>query len=337
MTSNTGAEIEQVSVVGAGRMGHGIALVYALDGHDVTLFDIDDGVLDAAPARVDAALSTMVNAGHVDRDTADAALSNLRTESDIASAVAGADFVTEAVAEDLAVKQSVFADLAAHAPADALLATNTSGLSIADIARDVDDTSRVLGTHWFNPPHIVPLVEVVKGPGTTDAAAEATRELLDSAGKTPVVLEREVPGFLGNRIQTAMTYEAYSLLARGVASAADIDRAVKAGFGFRLPVMGIFEKVDQSGLDVHREVERSLMADLDRGTDPNPVVSELVERGETGWESGRGVYDWTGVDRDAAQRERDEALLALRSLYEDVDAGSAPPASYVADPRSTDE
>jgi len=337
MTSNTGAEIEQVSVVGAGRMGHGIALVYALDGHDVTLFDIDDGVLDAAPARVDAALSTMVNAGHVDRDTADAALSNLRTESDIASAVAGADFVTEAVAEDLAVKQSVFADLDAHAPADALLATNTSGLSIADIARDVDDTSRVLGTHWFNPPHIVPLVEVVKGPGTTDAAAEATRELLDSAGKTPVVLEREIPGFVGNRIQAAMTYEAYSLLARGVASAADIDRAVKAGFGFRLPVMGIFEKVDQSGLDVHREVERSLMADLDRGTDPNPVVSELVERGETGWESGRGVYDWTGVDRDAAQRERDEALLALRSLYEDVDAGSAPPANYVADPRSTDE
>jgi len=329
--------IQQVSVVGAGRMGHGIALVYALDGRDVTLFDVDDEVLESAPARVDAALSTMVNVGAVDRATADAALSNLRTDSDIASAVAGADFVTEAVAEDIAVKQSVFADLDAHAPADALLATNTSGLSIADIARDVDDTSRVLGTHWFNPPHIVPLVEVVKGPGTTDAAAEATRELLDSAGKTPVVLEREIPGFLGNRIQAAMTYEAYSLLARGVASAADIDRAVRAGFGFRLPVMGIFEKVDQSGLDVHREVERSLMADLDRGTDPNPVVSELVDRGETGWESGKGVYDWTGVDRETAERERDAALLALKSVYEDIDAGSAPPANYVADSSPADE
>jgi len=320
--------IQQVTVVGAGRMGHGIALVYALDGRDVTLFDVDSEVLDAAPERVDAALSTMVSEGYVEPEAADAALSNLATESDLASAVAGADFVTEAVAEDLAVKQTVFADLDAHAPADALLATNTSGLSIAEIAREVEDTSRVLGTHWFNPPHIVPLVEVVKGPETTDAAAAATRELLDSAGKTPVVLEREIPGFVGNRIQAAMTYEAYSLLARGVASAADIDRAVKAGFGFRLPVMGIFEKVDQSGLDVHREVERSLMADLDRGTDPNPVVSELVERGETGWESGKGVYDWTGVDRAVAERERDAALLALRSVYEAVDAESAPPANY---------
>jgi 3-hydroxybutyryl-CoA dehydrogenase len=326
--SDRDARIERVTVVGAGRMGHGIALVYALDGRDVTLFDVDGEVLDSAPERVDSALSTMVGAGAVDRATADAALSNLRTGSDFASAVAGADFVTEAVVEDLAVKQSVFAGLDAHAPADALLATNTSGLAIADIARDVDDASRVLGTHWFNPPHIVPLVEVVKGPETTDAVAGRVAALLESAGKTPVVLEREIPGFLGNRIQTAMAYEAYSLLARGVASAADIDRAVRAGFGFRLPVMGVFEKVDQSGLDVHREVERSLMADLDRGTDPNPVVSELVERGQTGWESGKGVYDWTNVDRDAAERERDAALLALRSVYEEVDAESTPPANY---------
>jgi 3-hydroxyacyl-CoA dehydrogenase len=323
--------IQQVAVVGAGRMGHGIALVYALDGRAVTLFDVDDEVLDAAPERVDGALSTMVSGGYVERDAADAALSNLATESTFEAAVADADFVTEAVAEDLAVKRSVFADLDAHAPADAVLATNTSGLSIAEMTRDVADTSRVLGTHWFNPPHIVPLVEVVKGPETTDAVAGTVRELLDSAGKTPVVLEREIPGFVGNRIQAAMTYEAYSLLARGVASAADIDRAVKAGFGFRLPVMGIFEKVDQSGLDVHREVERSLMADLDRGTDPNPVVSELVERGETGWESGKGVYDWTGVDREVAERERDAALLALRAVYEDVGAESAPPANYTAD------
>ncbi|PSQ07940.1 3-hydroxybutyryl-CoA dehydrogenase [Halobacteriales archaeon QS_5_68_33] len=319
--------IERVAVVGAGRMGHGIALVYALDGREVALYDADPDALAAAPERVETALATMVEAGAVDRAAADAALANLRTESTLAAAVADVDFVTEAVAEDLAVKRSVFADLADHAPADALLATNTSGLSIADIARDVADASRVLGTHWFNPPHIVPLVEVVKGPETTDAAAERTRALLDAAGKTPVVLERELPGFIGNRIQAAMTYEAYALLARGVASAADIDRAVKAGFGFRLPVMGIFEKVDQSGLDVHHEVEKSLMPDLDRGTDPNPVVTELVERGETGWEAGRGVYDWTGVDRATAERERDRALLALRSVYEDADAGSAPPES----------
>ncbi len=236
------ASIDRVAVVGAGRMGHGIALVYALAGHDVVVVDVDETVLTSAPRRVDDALDTLVRAGDVDRECADAALSNLRTESDLASAVAGADVVTEAVAEDISVKRSVFADLDAHAPVDAVLATNTSGLSIADI-----------------------------------------------------------------------------------------DRAVKAGFGFRLPVMGIFEKVDQSGLDVHHAVERSLMPDLDRGTDPNPVITELLELGETGWESGTGVYDWTGVDRAAAEHDRDEALLALRSLYEGVDAESSPPPNYAPD------
>jgi len=340
MASDTGRPepgIDRIAVVGAGRMGHGIALVYALAGHEVALFDADPGVLDAAPERVDAALETMVAAGYVDRDEAEAALSNLRTEADLASAVADADVVTEAVVEDLDVKQSVFADLDANAPADALLATNTSGLSIAEIARDVTDTTRVLGTHWFNPPHIVPLVEVVKGPDTADAVAERVRALLDAAGKTPVTLEREIPGFVGNRIQAAMTYEAYSLLARGVASAEDIDRAVKAGFGFRLPVMGIFEKVDQSGLDVHHEVEKSLMPDLDRGTDPNPVIAELLDRGETGWESGKGVYDWTTVDRAATTRERDAALLSLLSVYEERDAASSPPANYEPDGEADDE
>jgi 3-hydroxyacyl-CoA dehydrogenase len=338
MSPDTDAtDIERVTVVGAGRMGHGIGLVYALAGHDVVLFDADADVLDAAPGRVDAALETMVAAGYVDRETADTALSRLRTESDLSRAVTDADFVTEAVVEDLDVKQSVFADLDAHASEDALLATNTSGLAIADITRDVADASRVLGTHWFNPPHIVPLVEVVKGPGTADVAAERVRRLLDDAGKTPVTLEREVPGFVGNRIQAAMTYEAYSLLARGVASAEDIDRAVKAGFGFRLPVMGIFEKVDQSGLDVHHEVEKSLMPDLDRGTDPNPVIAELLDRGETGWESGKGVYDWTTVDRAATTRERDAALLSLLSVYEERDAASSPPANYEPDGEADDE
>lgn len=328
--------IDRIAVVGAGRMGHGIALVYALAGHEVALFDAGPDVLAAAPERVDAALETMVGAGYVDREEADAALSHLRTESDLADAVADSDFVTEAVVENIAVKQSVFADLDAHAPADALLATNTSGLSIAEITRDVTDTTRVLGTHWFNPPHIVPLVEVVKGPETADAAAERVRGLLDAAGKTPVTLERELPGFVGNRIQAAMTYEAYSLLARGVASAADIDRAVKAGFGFRLPVMGIFEKVDQSGIDIHHEVEKSLMPDLDRGTDPNPVLVELLERGETGWESGKGVYDWADVDRATATRERDAALLSLLSVYEETDAESSPPANYESEDGTDD-
>lgn len=323
--------IESVSVIGAGRMGHGIALVYALAGRDVTLFDVDEAVLESAPRRIRSALQSMVEAEYIDASTVDRTLATVRTEPSFPAAVADVDFVTEAVAEDLEIKQAVFADLDEHAPDDAILATNTSGLSIAAVSRDVTDTSRVLGTHWFNPPYIVPLVEIVKGPATTESAADAVYELLESADKTPITLQREIPGFIGNRIQAAMSYEAFSLLARGVASAEDIDRAVKAGFGFRLPILGIFEKMDQSGLEIHHEVERQLLQDLDRGTDPNAVIAELLETGATGWESGKGVYDWSGVDIETVERDRDRALLSLLSLYEDLDAGSSPPANYTPD------
>jgi 3-hydroxyacyl-CoA dehydrogenase len=322
------AGIDDVAVVGAGRMGHGIALAYALDGRDVALYDADREILAHSTERIERALATLIDAGRVAPATATAARDAIERVDALADCVAGADLATEAVTEDLAVKRAVFERLDEHAPSGAILATNTSGLSIDDIAAPVADPGRVLGTHWFNPPHVVPLVEVVKGSATRERPVERARETLAAAGKTPVVVERDVPGFIGNRIQAAMTYEAFSLLARGVASPEAIDTAVKAGFGFRLPVMGIFEKVDQSGLDVHHEVERQLMADLDRGTDPNPVVSELVARGETGTDAGRGVYDWSDVDVAEVERARDRALCAVHEAYERARERVAPSANY---------
>lgn len=322
--------IERVAVVGAGRMGHGIALAYALCDRvsTVTLYDADEDVLAESRGRIESALETLAAGGRVSPEGAQAALDRVERVPALAECVADADLVTEAVVEDLEVKRAVFERLDGHAPDGALLATNTSGLSIDDIADPVDDAGRVLGTHWFNPPYLVPLVEVVKGSATRERPAERAYALLEAAGKTPVTVEKDVPGFIGNRIQAAMSYEAFSLLARGVATPEAIDRAVKAGFGFRLPVMGIFEKMDQSGLEVHREVERSLMPDLDRGTDPNPVVTELCERGETGTDVGRGVYDWTGEDLEAVRSARDGALLSLLDVYEDAAERESPPANY---------
>jgi len=319
--------IEHVAVVGAGRIGHGIALAYALDGRSVALYDVDEDVLASSRSRIASVLETFVEAGHVTRSEAETALGNVARADSFEGAVGDAGFVTEAVAEDIAVKRTVFERLDEHAPADSVLATNTSGLSIDDIAAPVSDPSRVLGTHWFNPPYVVPLVEIVKGTETTDTAVGAVRDLLDSAGKTPVVVQKDVPGFIGNRIQAAMSYEAFSLLARGVATPADIDKAVKAGFGFRLPLMGIFEKGDQSGLDIHHAVEKQLMADLDRGTDPNTVITELLAEGATGTDAGVGVYDWRGVNLPAVQDRRDQALLSTLELYESVDHDT-PPANY---------
>jgi len=321
-------EITDVAVIGAGRMGHGIALAYALGGHPVRLTDADETVLESSRKRIEDALAMFVDAGTITPEEAERARENVTRESEFEATVADADLVTEAVAEDLGVKRTVFERLDAAAPADAILATNTSSLSIDDVADPVADRTRVLGTHWFNPPYLVPLVEIVKGSATSDEAVEFVRATLDAAGKTPVVVRKDIQGFIGNRIQVAMCYEAFSLLAAGVASAEDIDRAVKAGFGFRLPIMGIFEKIDHSGLDVHHEVEKQLMGKLDRGTDPNPVLEELLAEGENGVDTGRGVYDWTGFDVEEVTENRDEALLSMLDLYERVDAESSPPAYY---------
>lgn len=310
-----GSAENRVAVIGAGTMGFGIALTYARDGYDVALFDADGDALRGGLDAINRGLGTLVDTDELDEADADAARERVEPAESLADAVHDADLVTEAVTEDIDVKREIFASIDKHADADALLTTNTSGLSITEISTAVSHPERFAGTHWFNPAHITPLVEVVKGEHTSDETAEALVSLLDDAGKTPVTVEKDVPGFIGNRIQMAMTYEAFSLLERGVASAEDIDRAVKAGFGFRLPTMGIFEKVDQSGVDVQYAIEEYLMPGLDRGTDPNPVVTHLTERGDLGLKTGRGVYDWT--DRDVADvyDERDRDLLAQLDLY----------------------
>ena len=317
-----------IAVVGAGRMGCGIALVYALDGNSVTVTDQDQETLGSLDDRIGEVLDLFVAVDRITASEATSAQENIQTANDIQHAVSSVDFVTEAVVEDLSIKQSVFETIGEHAPAEAILATNTSSLPIDQITTQVDNKERVLATHWFNPPYLVPLVELVKGAETSDATIEWTKNLLESAGKTPIVVEKDIPGFIGNRIQAAMSYEAFSLLEQGVATPEDIDKAVKAGFGFRLPIMGIFEKMDHSGLHIHREVERSLMPDLDRGTDPNAVVETLLESGHRGTETGKGIYDWAEMDLTTVESDRDRSLLALLELYETLDTEQSPPANY---------
>jgi len=316
--------IDDAAVLGSGVMGHGIALAFALDGHEVSLYDVDEDLLAESEDRVRSVLETLVSAGDIDAEAADDAADRITRTTSLSDAVSGADFVTEAVVEDLDIKREVFADLDDHAADDAILATNTSGLSITEIADATADPERVVGTHWFNPPYVVPLVEVIRGEETADAVIETTYDLFDAMGKTPVRVEKDIPGFIGNRIQMAMIYEAFSLLDRGVASAEAIDRAVKAGFGFRLPLLGIFEKVDHSGLDVEYGVEQYLLPELDRGTESKDILTEAVENGDYGLKTGTGVYDWEGLDPGEIYDQRDEALLAILDLYDSFDMERTP-------------
>jgi 3-hydroxybutyryl-CoA dehydrogenase len=285
----------RAAVVGAGLMGRRIAGVLARGGLDVTLTDTRTDILAEAAATA----QDMAPAGKV------------RTTAGLAEAVSTVDLVVEAVVEDLAVKRALFAELAALAPT-AILATNTSVLPVTAIAAGVADAGRVLGTHWWNPPDLIPLVEVVLGERTDPAVADRMLELLKRLGKLPVLVRRDTPGFVGNRLQHALWREAIALVADGVADASTVDLVVRNTIGLRLAAMGPIENADYVGLDLTLAIHQAVLPALDRGTAPSPLLAAHVAAGDLGAKSGRGFLDWpTGAREAAAARLADHVTRQL--------------------------
>jgi 3-hydroxybutyryl-CoA dehydrogenase len=297
--------LTRIAVVGGGLMGHGIAQVFARAGHRVRVQDPSAEVLSTLEARIRRNLSDLR------QDVT--AVSHVSGHSSVAEAVADADFVFEAGPENLAVKQRIFANIEAVAPPQAILASNTSVIPITQIMADLKHGGRALGTHWWNPPYLVPLVEVIKTPSTTAAAVEAMTALLTAAGKTTVIVEKDVPGFVGNRLQHALWREAISLVEHGVCDARTVDTVVKSGFGRRLAVLGPLENADLVGLDLTLAIHRTVLADLDRTPGPLPLLEGLVTEGKLGMKTGEGFQRWT-PERQAALRQR--VLDYLRALNE---------------------
>jgi len=298
----------QVTVIGAGLMGHGIAQVFAAAGHETTLTDADEAVLRAAPGHVAHNLAQMgIEPGPV--------LERLRLRATLADAVSDAGIVIEAAPERVELKQRLFADIAAAAPRSAILASNTSVIPITRIGEALDPQARarLVGTHWWNPPHLVPLVEVVRTARTSDEVFEDTFDILLAAGKHPVKVQKDVPGFIGNRLQHALWREAISLVHRGVCDARTIDEVVKQSFGMRLPVLGPMENADLVGLELTREVHRILFPDLDDGDTPSPLLAELLDRGHRGMRTGKGLRDWTPGQADAVRERLARHLIAAQA------------------------
>jgi 3-hydroxybutyryl-CoA dehydrogenase len=291
---------ENVAVVGAGRMGVSIAYALAAAGHPVALFDPVEEARAAVPERLAAI------AAQLDREV------EARVHDSLATAVRRADVVIEAGPEDLAAKRAIFAELVRHAPVWALLATNTSAIPIGEIAAGLPTRERVLGTHFWNPPHLVPLVEVVEAEATDAEAVARMIAFLGAAAMRPVHVKADIPGFIGNRLQHAMKREAIALVAAGHCTAEALDEVVRHGFGARLAAIGPLEQADIGGLELTLAIHETLMPDLDRTPVPHPLLVEKVARGEVGVAVGKGFREWDEGEAEAVSARVTEELLRRR-------------------------
>jgi 3-hydroxybutyryl-CoA dehydrogenase len=307
-----------VAIVGAGLMGHGIALVFALGGHAVRITDARPETLAAVPALIGSALETLREGGLVEAAwTAERVAAAVRLCPTLAEAVAGADLVIEAITEKPDLKQAVFAELDRLCPAGVALASNTSYLDIFPLI-PARRQERALVLHWYTPPYIVDLVDVVPGPQTDPALLDEMREMVIGLGQVPIVLKRFIPGYVANRIQSAISAEVYRLLDEGVATPREIDDAVIHGLSLRIPVLGHLAKADFTSLELQRQ------ALLNASYEPPPprtrseTLDALCAEGRTGVMAGRGFFDWGGREPAELFRDRDRRLIALKKAMRDI-------------------
>jgi 3-hydroxybutyryl-CoA dehydrogenase len=299
---------ENIAIIGAGLMGHGLAAVFANGGHAVALTDPFPDVLAAAKERIAA---TLLSIGW------DAAgLARITTHATLREAVANADIVVEAAPEKLALKQDIFAELETHARPDALLCSNTSVIPIGQIAARVVSKHRVLGTHWWNPPYLVPLVEVIQADGTDPANVTRMIGLLTKLGKVAVHVKKDVPGFVGNRMQHALWREAIALVDAGVCDAETVDLVVKNSFGRRLAVLGPLENADLVGIDLTMDIQNSVLPHLDRSTEPTATLRALIEDGRLGFKTNHGFMAWDDAKKQALRAQVTEHLKLMQKLLD---------------------
>lgn len=307
-----GDAITTVAVLGLGTMGHGIAQAFAMGGLAVRCFDEHADVRASLQKRVQTNLQVMADAGLV--STIEPVLARITVCTSEAEAIGSAQFVVEAVHEDLAVKQELFTRLDALTMPSTILASNSSSYPISQTSAHIRHPERAILTHWFNPPHIVPVVEVVPGRATSEVTTQATLRLHERIGKTAVRINQEIPGFLVNRVQIAMFREIWDLLERGIASAAEIDRAIRGSMGLRLAALGPLRIIDFAGLDITGRVYENLIQDVRSDRQLPEVVSRLLAEGHQGVKSGQGFYPYTPEAVATLQTERDRLYLALVKL-----------------------
>ena len=302
----------RIAVIGAGMMGQGIAQAFAMAGHEVMLESLDDELFRTVLDRIRADLLFLADRGLGSRGDVELILSRITTTSDLAEALVGVDFVLETIWEDLEAKRAVFREIEALVDSDTVIATNTSVIRITEIAEVCIHPERVIGAHWWNPASLVPLVEIVPGERTSERTIRFTTELMLRAGKRPVFINKDAPGFVGNRLLHALYREAIWIVEQGIADPATVDEVFKYGPGMRFPVLAPFEHLDMVGLNLGLAVQDYMLPFLADSHTPSPLLQERVRRGECGFRTGGvGFRTWT-LEEQRALREGLMDFLAHR-------------------------
>lgn len=310
--------MNNVTIVGAGTMGHSLAQVFAQGGYQVFLNDISQNILIRAKSLIEANLETLAEVGLFDsKDHSAVVEERITYTTDLAAAVASSKLVIEAIVEDPDAKKELFSELDRLSPPEAILASNTSYLDIYEFV-ETRRPGKVIITHWFAPPHIIPLVEIVPGPHTSPETVGIVKKILDNLGKQTIVLNKFLPGFIANRLQAALSLEVYHLLDNGYATPEDIDRATKASFGLRMPILGLVKRVDFTGLDLAQKALRNKSYGPPPVKGRSEVVDLMISQGRLGVKAGKGFYDYGDTPIEEILRERDLKLLKLRSFLFDL-------------------
>jgi 3-hydroxybutyryl-CoA dehydrogenase len=303
-------DITTIGVAGAGTMGSGIAQLFARRGYDVRVVDLDEESLERSKRLVALLNSSLIEQGIMTEQEAARTVDRISYHLD-QGVLHDADVIVESIVERLDVKQVFWQEVEAVARHDAVFATNTSGLSINGIAENVKNKGRFIGMHFWNPPHIIPLVELIRADETEDGTVEVLKDLLNAIDKEPVVVQKDAPGFIGNRLQFAVFREALHIVAEGIATPEDVDRAMRYGPGFRYPILGPLQTADLGGLDIFCSIASYLFESLSDMKEPPEMLKYLMETGQLGVKSGRGFYDYSNGKDVTTIKRRDKMFLEM--------------------------
>jgi len=312
------SEIKKVVIGGAGLMGASMAQIFAKWGYHVTMYDVAPGSIEKGKALAEINQRVLVEQGEISAEQSREILSRMAYTMEM-DAFKEADFVVEAIIENMDIKLDFWKKVSDLAPEDIVLTTNTSGLSITKLAKVVKNPGRFCGMHWINPPHIVPLVEIIEGAETEKQALDITRDVAISVHKHPVIVHSDPSGFLLNRLQFAVLREAMHIVEKGYATAQDVDDVMKYGLGMRYSCIGPFETADLGGLDTFHRIASYLFAELSDEKTPHKLLADLYNEGSFGTKTGKGFYDYSNGGAERAIAKRDKNFLKVsKCLYENL-------------------